>query len=93
MQTITVQIGNSDDKLSQSTWSDFVALIHKTISDRAHVVYFSGTSPGDAKWQNYAIVFSIDDIEIPILRKKLTGIRENYLQHSIAWTSGETEFI
>lgn len=39
MKTATIQIGNSDDKLTQSEWSDFVSAIKDAVqrfSERIH---------------------------------------------------------
>jgi hypothetical protein len=91
VKTVTIQIGNSDDKLSQSKWADFIQEL-KTISITCcHQVHFTGNSHGDAPWQNFCIVAECDDlgwidVQLPILAKK-------YNQDSIACTVGTTIFL
>jgi len=45
MKTITIQIGNSDDKLSQASWSEFVERARQLISVHSRVVHFFGALP------------------------------------------------
>lgn len=56
MDTITIQIGNSDNKLSQMEWSAFIKDVVEVVESLASVVHFYGTSLGDAPWQNAAWV-------------------------------------
>jgi hypothetical protein len=55
MRTITVQIGNSDDKLTQVGWSDFVRHVARTDEKNimnfdnpylTHITYWDDTSTG-----------------------------------------------
>ena len=101
MKTITVQIGNSDDKLSQSEWSQFTSKIMYEIEINASEIHFSGSSDPLAAWQNAAFVFCIRDYGfmgndrffIDNLKSVLSKIAKLYRQDSIAWTEGETEFV
>lgn len=91
MKTITVQIGNSDDKLTQKMWSLFVDEMDSAINLLADGVHFSGGSPARTQWQNYAWVFTIsDNAHKSALCRKITIIRQGYKQNSVAWTEGET---
>jgi hypothetical protein len=40
MSTVTIQIGNSDDKLKQSEWSDFVTEADSIIGHMSNKLYF-----------------------------------------------------
>lgn len=93
-KTIIIQIGNSDDKLTQKEWSAYVKKIERAIIKHASEVHFSGFSVGDAPWQNAAWVF-VPDPEgfTKYLPERLREIRTEYRQDSIAWTEGETQFI
>lgn len=91
LKTITVQIGNSDDKLSQSDWCDFIKSTHSMIGHYADELHFSGFSNPVAPWQNAAWVFttySPDNV-----KEHLREACKKFRQTSIAWTVGETELI
>lgn len=91
LKTITLQIGNSDDKLSQEEWSSFHAAINTVVSELALRIHFAGTAPAAAPRQNACWVFEIEDSSG--LRSRVTRIREDFRQRSAAWTEGETDFI
>lgn len=94
MKTITVQIGNSDDKLTQKTWSEFVARVNAEIKATQGVqLHFFANSYGAEIWQNSAWVFNIGEKEILDLQFRLEDLAKTYSQDSIAWTEGTTEFI
>ena len=93
MKTITVQIGNSDDKLSQKEWSEFHLRISGACIAYAAETHFSGTSNGEASWQNACFIFDCEDSDIEELRMELSFIRSCFGQESIALMEGETEFI
>lgn len=91
MNAITLQIGNSDDKLTQAEWSAFYKAIDTAVSYFAKKIHFAGAAAIDAPRQNACWVFEIEDAKE--LRSAVTRIRHDYLQDSAAWTDGETEFI
>lgn len=95
MKTVTIQIGNSDDKLSQGQWADYSQKVANSIGAYAEEIHFSGFSVGDAPWQNAAWVIVIDNeyLQEERLRNELTIFRKEFKQDSIAWTEGETKFI
>lgn len=93
MKTVTVQIGNSDNKLTQQDWSMFVTQVDNTIEEIAQV-HFHACSNGGDPWQNAAWVFVVEnDLDAMRLQAGLTDIRGKYNQDSIAWTEGETAFL
>ena len=93
MKTITVQIGNTDDKLTQVQWSKFVDSVNYAVNQFAFKVHFWGGSVNWAEWQNMAWVFECDSRNIKKLETELLGIRVRFNQDSIALTKGITEFI
>lgn len=93
MKTITVQIGNSDDKLSQQRWCMFVRATDDLIRRHAWVVHFFGLTPSDDPWQTAAWVIQAQDDNAEILKVELTGLRARFDQNSVAWMEGETDFI
>lgn len=94
MKTVCIQIGNSDDKLSQKEWSRFVDEVRDAVIEEATEVYFFACSDGGARWQNACWVVRMDDvhISIPALKEKLFRIRLQYRQESVAWMEGDTIF-
>ncbi len=93
MKTVTVQIGNSDDKLTQERWAKFNGFVNYAIARRAHKIHFSGHSNSVAPWQNSAWVFEIEKERADMLLHDLATLCEMFSQDSIAWTEGETQFI
>lgn len=90
--TVTIQIGNSDDKLTQKEWSCFVRDVRAHIQENCET-HFDGGSRGDARWQNHCWVVAVPVDLIAALKVILFGIRRNYGQESVAFTVGETFFV
>lgn len=93
IRTITIQIGNSDDKLTQSQWAQFVFAVDMEVRARSTQVHFFGFSPADKPWQNACWVAEVEDFYYDTLKRMLQNVKDVYKQASIAWTVGETEFI
>ena len=47
--TVTIQIGNSDNKLTQEEWADFVSAVSNAVSESEARVHFFAPSPGAEK--------------------------------------------
>ena len=91
---ITVQIGNTDDKLSQYEWSNFFHRTDELIRNAAYTVYFSGHALPAAPWQNACWCFDVEgDEEKAYLQRMLRKVAKTFRQDSVAWTEGETEFL
>ena len=94
IKTVTVQIGNSDDRLSQERWSEFIDSVAGEINRWAGgQVHFTGYSNPTATWQNAAWVFNVPSDKASWLKYYLTKACREFSQDSIAWTEGETIFI
>ena len=91
--TVTIQIGNSDDKLTQREWSDFAKEIGKIVACWSNCVHFHGASSPLAEWQNACWVVVIDSDRLHAMEEAFTSIRTKYRQDSIAITTGETRFV
>jgi hypothetical protein len=97
---VTFAIGNSDDKLSQAVWSNFVheviAVVDLVTLNGARV-QFAGYSPPGAPWQNalWAIEIPPTDPDLEqVLRARLSGLVGPYRQDSIAWwVTDQVEFL
>lgn len=97
---VSFSIGNSDDKLPQAEWAQFVSDVHDvvTVAESAGArIHFMGCSPASAPWQNATWVLELDADATVIrstLRVCLAELCGKYRQNSIAWWEAhETEFI
>lgn len=92
-KTVTVQIGNTDDKLAQADWSAYAMAIKGAIFGSCTEVHFFGGPPTFERWQNVAWVVTVEDDKLADLRRALTDVRQCFEQESVALTPGVTEFI
>jgi len=93
MKTVIIQIGNTDDKLPQAGWSNYVDAVRFEIGFFQVEIHFIGFSPADAHWQNACFVVNSSDEQLDLLKKGVTRIRKAFKQDSVAWTEGKTEFV
>ena len=92
-KTIIVQIGNSDNKLTQQEWSRFVENVDRIITQNADEIHFHACSEGSKPWQNACWVFDIQPNYMVDTLNELNYSRREFEQDSISWTEGETIFI
>ncbi len=100
---VSFAIGNSDDKLSQAGWAEFVAETHVAVDtaiEGAGQIHFAGYSPPAAPWQNAVWVIDLgpdaDEAKCArgALRAQLAQLAGRFKQDSIAWwEAGEAEMI
>lgn len=93
MLTVVISIGNSDDKLTQKQWSEFVMTVEKLLRRTRSQIHFSGGPSNSAPWQNWCWVVNLDGGNLEMLRLHLKDICSKYKQESIALTVGMTELI
>lgn len=93
MITVYASIGNSDDKLSQAQWSRFVEHFMALVHSHATQVHGEWYSAQQAPWQNACICFVLPETLVGTLRERLTSLRQEYGQDSIAWAVATTTFI
>lgn len=93
MKTVTIQIGNSDNKLTQGQWANFAASMHEAISENVYRIHFKGGSDWDAPWQNACWVCEVRDEQMENLQVVIMTCRANHGQDSAAVTFGETVYI
>lgn len=91
--TVNVMIGNSDDKLTQREWSQFVRDIGHYIEKYSEEVHFSGFSNAGEPWQNASWTVSIKEENKELLRAALERSRGRFKQDSVAWLEGAAIFI
>jgi hypothetical protein len=87
----SILIGNSDDKLRQSSWACFYEDVFNEVFKNASQIYFNGSSLPNSPFQNACFVFSTKNIEP--LKKAMKELCEFYDQDSIVLIVGETEFL
>jgi hypothetical protein len=92
-ETLTIQIGNSDNKLTQSEWSEFVWAVRNILRGKANVIHFFGGSVNWAEWQNVCWVAEVPFYRIPDLKEQLSEIGKAFKQDGVAVTVGVTEFV
>ena len=93
MKPITIQIGNSDNKLTQLDWSLFIRRLDDFV-ELSGIVHFSGFSGGDKPWQNACwVITPYEQDDFDALREYVIVLRKEYRQDGVAWIVGETEFI
>lgn len=91
MKTVIIQIGNSDDKLSQVDWSCFIRDVDVYLE--CGDIHFFGTSIPTESHQNACWVVNIEDEDLEKVKLHISDIGLQYEQDTIAWTEGITEFI
>jgi hypothetical protein len=91
----TLQIGNSDNKLTQQEWSKIIKEIENLLTIYHAQRYFTGGSDCKEAWQNYCWCFDLEGSEflIKAFKEQLRRCRERYLQDSVAILQGTSEFI
>lgn len=93
MKTVTVCIGNSDNKLTQQEWSQFYDKVNSLVVCDCSEIYFVGCTNPSSQYQSATWVMKISDIGIGYLKAHLKYCRETFRQDSIAFIVGETEFV
>ena len=89
----TIQIGNTDNRLSQKEWSEFAMRAREAIQRTVHRVHFSGGADWDAPRQNACWVCEVLPDQLPGLKAALRRLCVEHRQESIALSVGEPEFI
>jgi hypothetical protein len=93
---VTFAIGNSDDKLPQTSWSAFVTSVHLIVDkavEQGAQIRFAGHSPPGSPWQNalwaVEIGYPLDGakrVEVRAqLRAGLAVLAGRWRQDAIAW--------
>lgn len=94
--TIYVAIGNSDDKLTQAQWSEFIRKVNARVDYWSDTMYGAFFSLPDSPRQSatWSIDIEADDQEgRAALMTELQGFAAEFQQDAIAWTEGESKLI
>lgn len=88
--TVYVSIGNSDDRLTQREWSEFIAEVNTAIKESAAEFHGKWTSLPHAPWQNACWCIEPQASSVGVLRRRLADLGRRYRQDSIAWAEAPT---
>jgi len=90
-----ISIGNSDGKLTQAEWSDFVERMAVRIVAPLGSVHGAWFSVPWSPYQSacWCLEFPDDPDVLAEVRKVLAEIRDEFRQDSIAFAVAQTEFI
>lgn len=93
--TLAVLIGNSDNRLTQKQWSEYIQAVGDAIQKHSERIYFGGSSWPQAEWQNacWVIQPKSEPFQEAQLWEALQKIAVTFNQESIAMVSGDTQFI
>lgn len=95
--TVHVAIGNSDNRLTQEEWSNYVHEVDLLVHSSAPHVHGTWFSPTDSPFQNACWSFEVlGDSHLwsrLAVQRVLREIAGRYRQDSIAWNESETVFL
>lgn len=93
MKTVVINIGNSDNKLTQSEWSSYIDHMNQVTNEFTDRTHFCGGSSFDVPWQNACWVCEIRQDQTQSLMEAIRCCRQKWKQDSAAVTIGTTELI
>ncbi len=92
-QTVSILIGNSDNRLSQEEWSSFARNAQTLVSEFCAHVFFAGGASWDSPWQNACWVAEVELKDKAAFLERIRELRQKYRQDSVAVVFGKTEFV
>ena len=93
---VYISIGNSDDKLTQKQWSNFVKMVDSFIRTRAKVVHGYWLSESSSEYQNacWCVEHELGPAGRSDMKDVLRAYAREFNQDSIAWAEvKETQFL
>lgn len=93
MITAVIQIGNSDNTLTEAKWAKYSIAMWCAIDLCIERYHFRGGSTWDAFHQTALWVCEVDPDKVQKLRNALEKVRREFHQDSVALTLGNTEFV
>lgn len=93
MTTVYISIGNSDDKLPQSEWAEFVYEVG-IVANAGQRKHGQWVSPSTYPFQNACWCIEVLPTHVDTLKAELRKLAAKYRQDSIAWAEAPTtEFL
>lgn len=93
LTTVTVCIGNSDNKLPQAMWADLIRDVFLVVNAISSDIYFQGGTSAESRKQRYSYVFACECRKLAGLRRGLRVVRKHFIQDSIAMVVGDTQYL
>ena len=90
---ISIQAGNSDNKLTQQEWAEFIVELGSLVRAYATALHFFGGSETYARWQNVCWVAEIPSGCFDELVSDIVQIRKLHRQDSVCILAGEALFV
>ena len=90
---IVISIGNSDNKLSQVEWNNFVVEMTECINKRIERTFFFGGASNWEPWQNVTWIAEPTDKTLNIFLGEISTIRERWKQDSAFVLIGKGLFV
>ena len=91
--TVTILVGNSDDRLTQQLWSEMIAAVREIVvfGSLGGNVMFEGFTDGAERWQTacWVIVLPDDPFVPATMREQLRGVAVAFEQQSILWVQAD----
>lgn len=90
---ILVSIGNTDNKLTQQEWSQFVGAVGDTLRSYETERHFFGGSETYAPWQNVCWLCLVNDHQLLEIKSRIRHLCDWYRQDSAFLLTGTGQFI
>lgn len=92
--TVYVTVGNSDDKLSQVEWFEYVTTVDTLLREYGQRIHGEWYSAAASPWQNACWCVEVPAANIAVLKQHLKAQAQVFRQDSIAWAVAPTvEFL
>lgn len=92
--TIYLGIGNSDNKLTQQEWAEFLRELYDLLHRFPHKIHGWWYSGPAEPWQNAEVGFDLPRSQHADFRAELVALRKKYRQESVSWAEvAEVEFL
>lgn len=93
MKTVCIQIGNSDDKLSQNEWHEYVENVDTVVFRYEGQRHFYAGSDTRDPWQNCCWIVVVSEADMVEFFSWLRSVATKWRQDSIAILAGDTQFV
>lgn len=91
--TLTILIGNSDDKLTQREWAEYAGEVNSVVHDYQQSTHFNGSPGTTSPFQNYAWVIGCRKDDYEDLVEELRDTARGYRQDSVAVVVGQAVMV
>lgn len=93
MESVTILIGNSDDRLTQEEWSQYIQKIKEVLSYWCTEIHFIGGTSFESQWQTACFVGTVSENNKNKLVLAVSSIRKDFKQNSSAVIFGQVMMV